>query len=270
MKKPHKSYRKPTFEPGDCERHRLSQQVALITGACGQLGRRFCESLGSLGAHIIVSDVNPYQCAKQADELKKSGIHASFLVMDVGDPESVRNAFSAVRRIDVLVNAAAIAVFSPFEERTFEDFMAVLRTNVGGVFLTSQQAARIMKKQKAGGRIINIASIYGMVSSDPSIYTDCERRNSEVYSASKAAVIQLSRYLAIHLAPYKIRVNCVSPGGVRRNQGKDFIKNYSRKTALGRMAEDKEIAASIQFLATESSSYITGHNLVVDGGFTAW
>ena len=252
----------------------LKGQTVLVTGACGQLGFQFCKTLGQVHAKVFVSDLKPDDCRKQVDRLRKMDIEADSVAMDVSDPDSVGKAFQQIERrgkgLDVLVNAAATVVFTPFEDRSYEDFMRVLEVNVGGVFLCSQQATRLMKRQDSGGRIINIASIYGVVSSDPRIYTDCNRRCSEVYSCSKAAVIMLTRYLAVHLAPYKIRVNAISPGGVYHHQGSDFVKNYSHRTALGRMAEEDEINHSLLYLASNASSYVTGHNLVVDGGLTAW
>ena len=127
-----------------------------------------------------------------------------------------------------------------------------------------------MKRRKTGGRMINIASIYGIVSSDPRIYTGSQRRNSEVYSASKAAVIAMTKYLAVHLAPHHIRVNAISPGGIYRNHDKDFLNRYSNRTPMNRMGEEDEINDSVLYLASKASSYVAGHNLVVDGGLTAW
>lgn len=252
----------------------LKDQTALVTGACGQLGSQFCKTLGLSHARVIVSDTVAQACKSQVAKLKKFDIDADFVVMDVADPVSVKKAFRQIevqeKRLDILVNAAAIAVFTPFEKRTFKEFMKVLEVNIGGVFLCSQEAARLMKRQKSGGRIINMGSIYGMVSSDPRIYTDCERQNSEVYSASKAAVLMLTKYLAVHLAPYHIRVNAISPGGIYRNQGQDFVRQYSDRTPLGRMGEESEINASLLYLASNASSYVAGHNLVVDGGLTSW
>ena len=124
--------------------------------------------------------------------------------------------------------------------------------------------------ESANPAIVNIGSIYGVVSSDPRIYTDCSRMNSEAYSASKAGVIQLTKYFSAHLAEHKIRVNCVSPGGIFNNQGDDFVKNYSHRTPFSRMATVDEICGAIIFLASIDSNYITGQNIIVDGGFTSW
>ena len=123
--------------------------------------------------------------------------------------------------------------------------------------------------KKNNGCIINIASVYGVVSPDPRIYGKSGRNNSEVYGASKAAIIALTRYLAVHLAPH-VRVNAISPGGIYNHQSEDFVKNYENRTPLGRMANTEDIVGAAVFLASDASRYITGQNIVVDGGFTLW
>lgn len=260
----------PSFE----QRFRLDGQVALVTGAVGQLGKQFSATLGHAGAKVIIADLREDMCQELGDHLSSHGIHATSLRMDVSRSESVREGFDLLAatfgRLDVIVNNAGIAVFSPFEERTLEEFMQVLTVNVAGTFLCTQAAVKIMKNQSTGGRIINIGSIYGLVSGDPRIYTDSNRNTSEVYAASKAAVIQMTRYWAVHLAKYNIRVNAISPGGVFNRQGADFVKNYSDHTPMTRMAREDELNDALLFLASEASSYVTGHNLVVDGGWTAW
>lgn len=252
----------------------LEGKRILVTGASGQLGSEFCQALGTAGAFVIVSDVDDKRGHRQVKNLREKGIGAAWIRLDVGNPDSVRRAFRKIRRIvpklDVLVNAAAIAVFTPFEKRTLQDFMEVLKINLGGAFLCTQAALPLLKGNKNGSGIINIASIYGIVSSDPGIYTDCNRMNSEVYSASKAGLIMMTRHLAVHLAPFKIRVNALSPGGVFRGHGKDFVKRYSKRTPLGRMANASEISDALIYLASDGASYLTGHNLIVDGGLTAW
>jgi NAD(P)-dependent dehydrogenase (short-subunit alcohol dehydrogenase family) len=127
-----------------------------------------------------------------------------------------------------------------------------------------------MRAQKTEGSIINIGSIHGMVSGDPRIYTDCTRKTAECYGSSKAAIIHISKYFAVHLAEFGIRVNCISPGGVFNNQGKDFVENYNYRTPMGRMANEVELAGAAIFLASAEASYITGQNIAVDGGWTAW
>ena len=127
-----------------------------------------------------------------------------------------------------------------------------------------------MRKQKTSGSIINIGSIYGMVSGDPRIYTDCNRKTAECYGASKAAIIHMTKYFAVHLAEFNIRVNCISPGGVFNNQGEDFVKNYSYRCPMGRMGNETELTGTAIFLASDESSYLTGQNIAVDGGWSCW
>lgn len=263
-----------TVQPGAVfSRFNLDGQVALVTGAAGQLGRQFVYTLGSAGASVVMADVDEGKCRGVADALRQEGVQAHPLIFDVSHPEEVAAAFDSVRerygRLDVLVNNAGIAVFTPFHERTFEEFMRVLAVNLGGTFLCTQAASRIMARG-GGGRIVNIGSIYGVVSGDPRIYTDCDRNTSEAYAASKAGVIQMTRYWAAHLALQKIRVNCISPGGIFNHQGDDFVRNYSSRLPLRRMGRDSELNEALLYLASEASSYVTGHNLMVDGGWTAW
>jgi 3-oxoacyl-[acyl-carrier protein] reductase len=180
--------------------------------------------------------------------------------MDVTQPESVERAFAQVKArgaLDVLVNNAGIGVFTPFWERDYAEFMQVMSVNAGGTFLCTREALRLMKDQGQGA-IINIGSVYGVVSSDPRIYTDCARMNSEVYSASKAAVIQMTKYFAVHAAPLGVRVNCVSPGGVFNHQGDDFVGNYSQRTPMNRMATGQDICGAVIFLATPEAGYVSG------------
>jgi NAD(P)-dependent dehydrogenase (short-subunit alcohol dehydrogenase family) len=128
-----------------------------------------------------------------------------------------------------------------------------------------------MMREQGGGNIINIGSMYGVVSPDPRMYGDeSSLRSPEVYAASKAGVIQLTRYLAVHLAAHNIRVNCLSPGGVFNDQTEEFSKSYNARVPLGRMAKPEDMKGALVFLASDASSYVTGHNLVVDGGFTIW
>jgi NAD(P)-dependent dehydrogenase (short-subunit alcohol dehydrogenase family) len=252
---------------------RLKDKVALVTGACGQLGRQFCYALAREGASVWVSDLQINKCKKVASGLTKKSRHHS-LVLDVSEPDSVKNAFSQIEKvsggIDIIINNAGIGIFTPFDNRSFDDFMDVLKINAGGTFLCIKEGSRLMRKKKIKGSIINIGSIYGIGSGDPRIYTDCARVTSECYGASKAAVIQMTKYFAVFLADHGIRVNCISPGGVFNNQGKNFVKNYSVRTPVGRMANETEIAGAAVFLASDEASYITGQNIAVDGGWTAW
>ena len=252
---------------------RLSKKIALVTGATGQLGRQFCNALANEGAIVWVSDLELDRCKEVMSSLDNSQNHRA-LLLDVANPESVLNAFSEIIKItgspDIIINNAGIAVFTPFEDRNFDDFMNVMKVNAGGTFLCIQEGSKLMRESKIKGSIINIGSIYGMVSGDPRIYTDCDRKTAECYGASKAAIIHMTKYFAVHLAEFGIRVNCISPGGIFNNQGKDFVKNYNYRTPMGRMANEDEIADTAIFLASDDSAYITGQNIVVDGGWTSW
>ena len=174
---------------------RLKDKNVLITGAAGQLGACFSRSFANEGAKLWLVDISSERLAVVARQIPPESLLGT-LTMDVTQPKSVERAFAKVRDhgpLDVLVNNAGIGVFSPFWERDYGEFMQVMSVNVGGTFLCTREALRLMKDKKQGA-IINIGSIYGVVSSDPSIYTDSNRMNSEVYSASKAAVIHMTKY----------------------------------------------------------------------------
>ena len=250
---------------------RLDGKVAMVTGSVGQLGRRYCRILATEGAVVWVTDLDKGACQEVVDTLP--GAHHA-LALDVTDPDSVQGAMQEIERVsgrlDILINNAGIGVFEPFEERRFEDFMRVLTVNTGGTFLCIQQAVRLMKKKATQGSIVNIGSIYGVVSSDPRIYTDCNRMNSECYSASKAGIIMLTRYFAAHLAKEGIRVNCISPGGIFNKQGDDFVDHYSQGVPMARMGTEDELSGAVVFLSSAESSYMTGQNLIIDGGRLSW
>lgn len=251
-------------------------KVILITGACGQLGSELSRTYADLGWTVCITDIDEKECEELAKSLnqKSNQKHLSF-VMDVTSEDSVSAAIKHIEEkgitIDALVNNAGTAVFSDFTERTKDEFMKVVEINLFGTFNCIRQIGTHMANNNIEGSIINIGSIYGVVSSDPKIYTDCPRNNSEVYSATKAGIIQMTNYFAVHLAESSIRVNCVSPGGIFNNQGDDFVKKYSHRTPAKRMAKVQEIVqAIVYFSENASSSYVSGQNLLVDGGLTSW
>lgn len=205
-----------------------------------------------------------------------AGVHYS--AMDVTNKEDVLHCFSTVAdahgALDVLINNAGVSCFESFEERPESSIDWVMNVNLKGTLLCIQTYVNLFDEKKyAQGSIVNIASMYGIISPDPCIYTDCPRKNSEIYGATKAGVIQMTRYFAVHLASRHIRVNAVSPGGIlnpENPQGTDFQKNYAARCPMGRMALQEEITGGVLFLSSPAASYITGHNLVIDGGMSCW
>ena len=247
----------------------LKGKTILITGANGQLGRGLTEILLSKGAFVYIADIQDeiskdLSVCLAAKKLK----NFQYLKMDITSEKSIKQAMDKIKtNPDVLINNAGVSVFTPFEERTEEELDWVLDVNLKGTILCAKNFSKPMRKKKKG-KIINIGSIYGVVPADKKIYGDSGRNNSEVYGATKAGVIQLTKYLAAYLGEFNIQVNSISPGGIFNNQKKFFLDNYIEKTPLGRMAEVKDFYGLICFLASDDSNYITGQNITVDGGFS--
>ena len=235
-------------------------KTAIITGSEGQLGQSFVSKLLELDYKVIgidlVEQVNDQIIYYKADITKKHEIES---VLD-----------SCNENVTVLINNAGTSVFSPFEERTEDEINLVMNVNIKGNILMTQLVYNNYFKANNKGNIINIGSIYGMVSGDMRIYNDGDRRTPEIYGATKAAVINLTKYFATYMAPNNVRVNCISPGGIFNEQDKDFIENYSKKVPMSRMGSEDELMSTIEYLLSEKSSYVTGQNIVIDGGLTCW
>lgn len=261
----------------------LKDKTAIVTGALGLLGKKHCEALAAAGANVVVADMNEAACRAFAEAL---GARHTGMKIDVTSRESLIEAKDRILArygsIDVLVNNAAIndmfenpnmaKELSAFENYPLDAFQKSLDVNVTGVFLASQVFGTVMAEHGSGS-IINIASTYGIVGPDQSIYRDeCGQQTfykSPVYPVTKGAVVNFTRFLAAYWGNKGVRVNTLSPGGVENSQNEFFIQNYSAKTLLGRMAQPSDYQGALIFLASDASAYMTGANLVVDGGWTA-
>ncbi|MBF9237694.1 SDR family oxidoreductase [Hymenobacter sp. BT683] len=262
----------------------LTDKTAIVTGACGLIGQQHCAALAAAGANVVVADLNFAACAAVAADLP-GGMHLP-LAVNVVSRESLEVARDEILahfgHIDVLVNNAAIndmfenpalaADLSKFENFPLDTWQKSLEVNVTGVFLAAQVFGTPMAVQ-GHGSIINVASTYGLVGPDQSIYVNAQGEQtffkSPSYPATKGAVISFTRYLAAYWGKRGVRVNTLSPGGVENNQDIFFIQQYSAKTPLGRMAAATDYQGAVVFLASDASAYMTGANLVIDGGWTA-
>ena len=265
----------------------LEERVVLVTGANGQIGLSLIKSLLDYGAKVIAVDIkvkNIIQFKKNNKINDKKFIYAK---CDIKKSNEVKKIFInskiKFREINALVNNAGTAVFENFSRRSDKSLDKVIDVNIKGTFFCIQEFVKNYKNKNKEGTIVNVASHYGVVSPDPRIYVDTKRASSEIYGASKAAIIQMTKYFAVHAADKNIRTNSVSPGGIYDNdnllnnkvlqkikQGKIFRKEYAKRCPMKRLAYVQEVINPILFLISPSSNYINGHNIVVDGGFTVW
>lgn len=258
----------------------LRDKVVVVTGGGGMLGRSFCTALAARGARVASFDVTTPKPRTSADD------RILAVQVDVTRRESVEAALRTVKDKfgvpDGLVNCAALdsppgasaAQNGPVETYPADVWDQVMNVNVKGVFVTCQVVGAAMRAAGRGA-IVNIASIYGMVAPDQRLYEYRRARGEEfykpaAYSASKSALLNLTRHLAAYWAPHGIRVNTLSLGGVFNNQDPEFLTQYEGRTPMGRMAQPGEYDGAIVFLLSAASSYMTGANLVLDGGWTAW
>lgn len=250
---------------------RLEYKVAIVTGGAAGIGEVTAEVLAEEGARVVVADIDPAGGQATVRRIQDAGRKAKFVQADISkEADCVRiseEALKAFGRIDVLVNNAATFVLKGFEA-TAEEWERSLLTNIRGTALVTKSAVEPMKKQ--GGAIVNLASISSFVA----------QPNFFAYSATKAAILQMTRNMAMDLGPHKIRVNCVCPGTIltaasRRHMEsvgmtiEQFNAEEGAKTFLGRIGKPREVAAAVAFLASEEASYITGASLMIDGGYTA-
>jgi NAD(P)-dependent dehydrogenase (short-subunit alcohol dehydrogenase family) len=260
---------------GILEKFSLEGKVALVTGGAGLYGRCIVEGLAEAGAVVYIASRNVENCRKVADELREKGYKTFGEKLDQTSTDSITRLKEKIlaeqSKIDVLVNnAVSRPMKSAYEP--IEDFEFSMKVNATGVVNITRIFAEEMKKKRAG-TIINISSIYGVLGTDISLYegTDMNGGGPDYYF-HKAGIINLTRYYAALLGPYNIRVNCISPGGLfneEKPQDSRFIERYNKKTFLGRMANREDIKGLVVFLASDASPYITGENIMMDGGLSA-
>lgn len=253
----------------------LKEKVIILTGAAGLLGREYANILSEAGADVILVDIIP-----PVDILTENyGTNPLPCQIDISDKKQVKEMCEEVikryGKIDVLINNAVGYVdrgkkfFNKFEDYDIESWNKVLEINLTGTFLISQEVGKQMVKQ-GYGNIINVSSTYGLVGADQRIYGDSGINAPISYAVTKGGIINMTRFLAAYYEGKNIRVNTLSPGGVFNNQNQEFVKNYEYKTILGRMADKKDYCGAMLFLCSNASSYMTGANLIIDGGWTAW
>lgn len=242
---------------------KLENKIIFLTGGSGLLGNAILKRLNSEGAKVINADIS----------VPTSG-GLETLQLDITEEKSVKEGIRQViekyGKIDGLINNAYPRTKDwglKFEHIPFESWRKNIDFQLNSYFLVSQTVAEHMKAS-GGGSIINMSSIYGVVGPDFSVYSGTEMTMPAAYSAIKGALVNLTRYMASYFGPHKIRVNCLSPGGVFDHQPEQFVQNYEKKVPLRRMARPEDIAPSAVFLLSEEASYITGQNLIVDGGWT--
>ena len=255
----------------------LQGKTAIVTGGAGHLGSAISEGLLQAGADVFIASRNEVRCMELAKTLKeKTGGNCYGICLDIGNEDKIKQCFADIYKttahIDILVNNASYGQAGKVEQITEKDWQEGIDGTINGVFRCTKQVLPYMIRQK-NGVLINIASMYGVVSPDPAIYGDSGFDNPANYGAGKAAIIQFTRYLACHYGRWSIRANSVSPGAfpdnnVQKNDA--FIEELSAKNPLKRIGRPDELKGVIVFLASQASSYLTGQNICVDGGWTAW
>lgn len=259
------------------EKFSLEEKVIIITGGCGLIGKAFCEACAQHGARIAIADVKRANPDGFSAEMKAQHSREMLgVVVDVGKRESVEALRDAVvdrfGRIDGIVNCHQNKThnfFAKFEDYSDENWDAVIKTNLKGTFLTCQIIGGWMAEH-GGGCIVNMASIYSVVAPNQNLYKGTSMGCPTAYSASKGGVQALSNYLATYWAGKGIRVNMITPHGVWNHHEEQFEKNFGQFLPLARMSRDHEIAGALIYLLSDASSFVTGHNLIVDGGWTTW
>ena len=258
----------------------LRGRVAIVAGGAGHIGRVVGDALAEQGASIAVLDLTRDACVSTADSIQdKHGVSTQAVPVDLEDEAAVRGVADGVIErlggLDILVHCAALVGTSelpgwttPFAEQDAGTWRRALEVNMTSLFILAQTCAAALGTS-GHGSVITMGSLYAMVGPDMRMYEGTTMGNPAAYAASKGGVLQLTRWLATVLAP-EVRVNCVSPGGVWRDQPASFRERFVNRTPLRRMATEEDLKGAVAYLASDLSAYVTGQNLIVDGGWTAW
>jgi NAD(P)-dependent dehydrogenase (short-subunit alcohol dehydrogenase family) len=263
------------------ELFRLDGKVAIITGAAGLLGEQHALALSDFGASVVLTDLKEDVIKERAESIhSRTGLPTLAVACDVTSTASweavLKKVLKEFGQADVLVNNAAFTNQSrsanfaaPFQEFPLEDWNQILNVNLTGSFLGCQVIGGRMLEQ-GHGSIINMASLYGVVSPNHKMYPGTGINQPVAYSVSKAGVLALTRYLAGLWGEKGVRVNAITPGGVYNNHNELFVERFSNLNPMGRMEQKEELRGALVYLASDASTYCNGHNLVVDGGWTIW
>lgn len=253
-------------------------RVAAITGGAGHLGQAFANKIAQRGVSIVIIDKNSKAGEDFCAELKKNhGVDSFFIEADLMQPESFYIISDKIQKkfgqLDYLVNNAAFyddveGWGVSFEKEGYEAWVKVMRVNLLAPFFLVQ-ALHPLLKLSDDASVVNIGSIYGAAGPDHSLYEGTDMTNPAAYSASKGGLLQTTRWLSTVLAP-EVRVNMVSPGGIERGQNAKFAERYCKRTPLGRMAKEQDVAGMVSFLLSPEAAYITGQHMLIDGGWTVW
>lgn len=259
------------------EKFDLGGKVIVISGACGLIGRAFCEAVAQFGGHVVAADIaqsNPVEFASALE--KRTGVKCLGVEVSVESKESVQQLKDAVLkvfgRIDGLVTGhqnKSHLIFEPFEQVSEENWDKVVEVNLKGTFLLCQVIGSHMAEQGAGS-IVNIPSTYSVVAPNQNLYKGTKMGCPAAYSASKGGIDALSQYLASYWAAKGVRVNMITPHGVWNNHEEQFEKNFANFSPMQRMSYNHEVAPALVYLLSDAASYVTGNNMLVEGGWTAW
>lgn len=255
----------------------LSGKVAIVTGGAGWLGSAISEALAEAGAAVVIVDNNAEAVEKITEQSKDQGLKIFGAVADVMQDKSMRQCIDKVAvdngRLDILVNCAYAGPVPEVDVASYKNFDEGFNKGPTAYAIASQQAAIYMRKI-GGGVIINLGSMYGLITGYPEVYEGLTSPNSIVYQAGKAAIIHITRYMAVYWAKDNIRVNCLSPGSFppafSEKKMIEFVQRLEKKSPMGRIGKPWEVKGAAVFLASEASSYVTGQNIIVDGGWTLW